>query len=92
MAPGVGAAWPRGGGCVSRYECFVGGGLVRVWRLRRERTMDEQRKTAGIVLAVEDERAGNVSSHGERRLGVATTPGAKNERRAPRGWSREKIF
>lgn len=78
---------------MSRYECFVGGGLVRVWRLRRERTMDEQRKTAGIVLAVADERAGNASSHDEGRPGRgAYPPGPKNKRRAPWGWSREKIF
>ena len=56
---------------------------ARVWRLHIERTMDEQRKTAGIVLAVEDERAGNVSSHGERRPGRGAYPrGAK--KRKPR--------
>lgn len=42
--------------------------------------MDEQRKTAGIVLAVADERAGNASSHDEGRPGRgAYPPGAQKQ-------------
>lgn len=39
--------------------------------------MDEQRETVGIALAVDDEHAGNASSHGEGAQDVAPPPGAK---------------
>lgn len=46
-----------------------------------------------IVLAVDNERAGKVFSHGEGCPGRGAYPwGPKNKRRAPWGWSREKNF
>lgn len=86
------SSWRWGCGRVSRYECFVGGGLVRVWRLRRERTMDEQRKTAGIVLAVADERAGNASSHGDGCPGRGAYPRGPKTNAARRGGGPARKF
>lgn len=54
--------------------------------------MDEQRETVGIALAVDDEHAGNASSHGEGAQDVAPPPRGQKTNTVRRGGGPARKF